>query len=109
MLAHTPIRYSPDVERIEPDEAETIAALNEAFREILDTTSRDYGRAVRSVHAKAHGIARGKLTIHEGLPTELAQGIFASPVAVPAAPASSVKLAPAPGSRKAATLPFSAW
>ncbi|WP_286165040.1 catalase family protein [Arthrobacter sp. TPD3018] len=79
MRAHTPIRYSPDVERIEPDEAETIAALNEAFREILDTTSRDYGRAVRSVHAKAHGIARGKLTIHEGLPTELAQGIFASP------------------------------
>ncbi|MGP0761892.1 hypothetical protein ACAF95_25510, partial [Escherichia coli] len=43
------------------------------------TTSRDYGRAVRSVHAKAHGIARGTLTIHEGLPTELAQGIFANP------------------------------
>jgi hypothetical protein len=78
MLAHTPIRYSPDVERIDPDEAETIAGLTDAFRNILDTTSRDYGRAVRSVHAKAHGIARGTLTIYEGLPTELAQGIFAS-------------------------------
>lgn len=53
--------------------------MTDAFRDILDTTSRDYGRAVRSVHAKAHGIARGTLTIHEGLPTELAQGIFASP------------------------------
>ena len=41
MLAHTPIRYSPDVERIDPDEAETIAGLTEAFRHILDTTSRD--------------------------------------------------------------------
>jgi len=79
MLPHAPTRYTPDVERIEPDEGETIAALNDAFREILDTTSQDYGRAVRSVHAKAHGIARGALTIPDDLPPELAQGIFAAP------------------------------
>ena len=79
MLPNAPTRYTPDVERIEPDEGETIAALNDAFREILDTTSQDYGRAVRSVHAKAHGIARGALTIPDDLPPELAQGIFAAP------------------------------
>lgn len=72
-----PIRFDPSVERPEPDEAETIAALNEQFRTILDTTSRDYGHAVRSVHAKGHGIATGTLSVADGLPPELAQGMFA--------------------------------
>ncbi|MEH3158713.1 MAG: catalase family protein [Sphingomonas taxi] len=79
MLATPPVRYSPDVEQVEADEAETIDQLNQAFREILETTSHDYGRAVRSVHAKAHGLARGTLTVADGLPPELAQGIFAQP------------------------------
>jgi hypothetical protein len=34
---------------------------------------------VRAVHAKAHGIARGTLTVAANLPPELAQGIFATP------------------------------
>lgn len=72
-----PIRFSPAVEQPEPDEAETIAALEEQFKIILDTTSRDYGHGVRSVHAKGHGIARGTLRVAEGLPSELAQGMFA--------------------------------
>ncbi len=75
----TPVRYDPSVETVAPDEAETIASLNENFQEILDTTSKDYGHAVRAVHAKAHGIARGTLTIAGNLPAELAQGIFATP------------------------------
>ncbi|MCP3733777.1 catalase family protein [Sphingomonas sp. RP10(2022)] len=79
MLATMPVRYSPDVEQIEADEGETIAQLKDAFREILETTSKDYGRAVRSVHAKAHGLARGTLTVAGDLPAELAQGIFARP------------------------------
>ena len=74
-----PIRFSPDVERPEPDEAETVRALNEQFKAILDTTSDDYGHAVRSVHAKGHGIAHGKLTIADDLSDELAQGMFAQP------------------------------
>jgi len=72
-----PVRYTHDVERPEPDEAETIAGLEAQFEKILDTTSRDYGHAVRSVHAKGHGIARGKLRVADGLPPELAQGLFA--------------------------------
>lgn len=74
---NAPIRYRDDVERPADDEAETIEQLNAAFRHILETTSRDYGHAVRAVHAKAHGIARGMLRIAADLPPELAQGIFA--------------------------------
>jgi hypothetical protein len=73
----TPVRYEPSVETIAPDEAETIRGLEEQFKVILDTTSKDYGHAVRSVHAKGHGLARGTLRIHGGLAPELAQGLFA--------------------------------
>lgn len=74
-----PVRYSPEVETIQPDEADTVRQLEASFKEILDTTSKDYGHAVRSVHAKAHGIARGTLTVRDGLAPELAQGLFAKP------------------------------
>ncbi|WP_207099464.1 hypothetical protein [Paracoccus shandongensis] len=53
------VRYSPDVESPSPDGAATIRDLSDALRGILETTSRDYGHAVRAVHAKSHGIIRG--------------------------------------------------
>jgi catalase len=74
-----PVRYSPAIEQVQPDEGETIAGLEAQFRKILDTTSKDYEHAVRAVHAKGHGLARGTLRIAEGLPAELAQGLFATP------------------------------
>lgn len=75
----SPVRYVSSVEQPQPDEAETVAGLEAQFRKILDTTSADYQHAVRSVHAKGHGIARGTLTIADGLPPELAQGLFSAP------------------------------
>ncbi|MCQ8781006.1 catalase family protein [Mangrovibrevibacter kandeliae] len=74
-----PIPFSPDVEQHRPDEAVTIQQLNEAFDTILETTAQDYGHAVRAVHAKAHGVLQGVMTVKEGLPSELAQGLFAAP------------------------------
>ncbi|WP_394647813.1 catalase family protein [uncultured Sphingomonas sp.] len=74
-----PVRYAPDIEQVQPDEAETIARLNEQFDIVLDTTAEDYGHAVRAVHAKAHAILEGTLTIDADLPPELAQGLFATP------------------------------
>lgn len=74
-----PVRYQPDLETILPDEQETISGINETFDKILETTANDYGHAVRSVHAKAHGILKGHFTIHSGLPAELAQGLFSRP------------------------------
>lgn len=79
MAIKPPVRFASSVETIQPDEAEVIGQLNQSFQSILDTTSRDYGHAVRAVHAKAHGIARGTLTVADALPPELAQGVFAAP------------------------------
>ncbi|RYY04473.1 MAG: catalase, partial [Alphaproteobacteria bacterium] len=56
-----------------------ITKLNETFDKILETTAEDYGHAVRSVHAKAHGFLDGVLIVHDGLSPELAQGLFATP------------------------------
>jgi len=72
-----PVRYSVDVEKPEDGEAETSRQLNEALHSILETTSKDYGHAVRSVHAKSHGLLEAELTVADGLPPELAQGLFA--------------------------------
>ncbi|KAB0680390.1 catalase family protein [Aureimonas leprariae] len=79
MPVGVPVRYSPAVEDVRPGEGETVRHLNETFDTILETTANDYGHAVRSVHAKAHGILEGTLDIAEGLPPELAQGLFAKP------------------------------
>ncbi|MBN8809248.1 MAG: catalase family protein [Sphingomonas sp.] len=79
-----PVRFTPHVEQVQPDEAETIRELNETFDVILKKTAEDYGHAVRSVHAKAHGILRGELTIDGDLPPDLAQGLFATPGTHPA-------------------------
>ncbi|WP_152047637.1 catalase family protein [Aureimonas psammosilenae] len=78
-MLREPLRYEPGVEDIKPDEKETIQGLNDAFDTILERTANDYGHAVRSVHAKAHGILEGELTVEENLPPELAQGLFAKP------------------------------
>lgn len=75
----TPELYTLDLEKISDDEAETIAGINEAMQHILDTTYKDYGHPVRSVHAKSHAILEGTVTVRDGLPDYLAQGIFELP------------------------------
>ena len=72
-----PVRYTPAVEQVKPEERDTITQLEEQFRQIQETTADDYKRGVRAVHAKAHALAKGVLTIRDGLPPELAQGMFA--------------------------------
>lgn len=74
-----PVPYSPDVEEIQPDERETAEKIAEQMVYIVDRTHEVDGHAVRSVHAKSHAILKGTLTVHDGLPEELAQGIFAAP------------------------------
>ena len=75
----TPVRYSPNVEKPIDNEEQVHRDLIDTMRSITETTSKDYGRAVRSVHAKSHGMMQGELTIASGLPSELAQGLFAAP------------------------------
>ena len=44
---------------------------------IRETTFENSGHAIRSVHAKSHGLIEAELTVFDGLPPALAQGIFA--------------------------------
>ena len=82
-MASTPLLFDPSFETPAPDEAQTTLELVETMRGILETTSKDYGHAVRSVHAKSHGLLRGEMRVLDNLPPALAQGAFAQPGAFP--------------------------
>ncbi len=81
MLGDLPLalRYDPSVEELEADEAETGQALIDTMRKISETTLAHEGRAIRSVHAKPHGIIVGELEVPDDLPAVLAQGLFSKP------------------------------
>ncbi len=79
MNGRTPVRYSLSVEQPEADEVETTRGLIAVNRYINEKTFADGGHAIRSVHAKSHGILQGHLEVMSGLSGELAQGLFAEP------------------------------
>lgn len=78
-----PLRYDPSFETPPADEVQTTAQLTETMRGISETTFKDSGHAFRSVHAKSHGLLRGELRVLDGLPPELAQGVFARAATYP--------------------------
>jgi len=78
-----PVRYDPSVEVMQPDEAKTDAEMVATLRGISAANLAKSGAALRSVHAKSHGLLHGTFTVHENLPEELAQGLFAKPGAYP--------------------------
>ena len=78
-----PIPFLPEYEKPEPDEAETFAEMRAAMRHIVEVTSKDYGHAVRAVHAKSHGLLEGSLEVLADLPPVLAQGAFSKPGTYP--------------------------
>ncbi len=77
------VRYSDDVEVIEPDEEKTFDKIIEVMAKGSDVTRERYGRSVRTSHAKAHGLVAGELRVMDGLPEELRQGLFAAPRTYP--------------------------
>jgi catalase len=74
-----PVRFSPSVERPDADEEKTTQGLIATMRYINEKTLADGGHAIRSTHAKSHGILEGYLEVDADLPGDLAQGIFAKP------------------------------
>jgi len=74
--AKPPIPYSADVEHIAIDEAETIHTMQNVFVEMARKVAEAEGHAHRAVHAKGHALVRGKLTVLDNLPPQLAQGLF---------------------------------
>jgi hypothetical protein len=64
----TAVRFSPSVERPDADEAKTTQALIATLPYINEKTFADGGHAIRSVHAKTHGILQGYLGSGYGPP-----------------------------------------
>lgn len=76
-----PVRYTPSVEVREPGESETEQALTDTLLSISKTTLKDEHEALRAVHAKSHGLVKGRFVVSSNLPPEYAQGLFAKPAA----------------------------
>ena len=75
----TYLRYAPDIERPAPDEQATIDSIIQGMTQQSQTVEKREHHAVRASHAKSSACVTGELTISEGLPPELAQGLFAKP------------------------------
>ena len=73
------LRYDPSIEEIPDDEAETTQGLIDTMRKISETTLKDEGHPIRSVHAKSHGLLQGEMEVAGDLNPALAQGLFARP------------------------------
>jgi len=73
----TPLRYRPDVETPEEGEQATIDGIIEGMIRQSATVEEREGHAVRASHAKSSACVTGTLEVVEGLPPELAQGLFA--------------------------------
>ncbi|MBT9371673.1 catalase family protein [Rhizobium sp. CSW-27] len=78
-LPANPIRYHQGVEDIHPDEPQLAKALSDTMLSIAHRTYADSAHAIRCVHAKSHALLGAEVEVHDNLPPELAQGLFARP------------------------------
>ena len=83
VITVTPVPYTPDVEKVEADEAGLVADLTDAILSISHKTHADGHEPMRGVHAKSHALLCGNLEVLAGLPPELAQGLFAREATYP--------------------------
>ena len=91
----TPLRYSDGIETIEPDEQASIDGIIQGMTQESETVEKRDGQAVRASHAKSTACVIGELVVPDGLPPELAQGLFARPGSY----AVAVRLAQGPGEK----------
>lgn len=75
------VRYSPHVEREEPDFEQTLQQVLDDMKEHMHGSlkTEGIGLVVRNAHAKGYGLARGEFEILSGMPNEYSQGIYAKP------------------------------
>lgn len=81
--AAPPLRFLPSFEQRVEDEDHYDRALTEKMLGMSRTVLKDTGHVHRSVHAKSHGLLRGELRVLDGLPPQLAQGLYARPGTYP--------------------------
>ena len=89
------LKYSPDIEQPEPDEADAIDGIIKGMTQQSEVVEKRDGRAVRASHAKSTACVVGTFTVADDLPAELAQGLFAVAGSHPVA----VRFAQGPGER----------
>ncbi|WP_210528199.1 catalase family protein [Rubellimicrobium arenae] len=87
------LRYSPDIERPEPDEQKTIDGIIAGMTAQAGTVEAREHHAVRASHAKSTACVIGEMKVPDDLPMELAQGLFARGGTYPVA----VRFAQGPG------------
>jgi hypothetical protein len=68
-----PLPFQPAFEQVPDDEADTVREMVAAMRDITETTYANGGHAIRSVHAKSHGLLTGQVTVLDGLPPAYAR------------------------------------
>jgi hypothetical protein len=73
------LRYSSDIEQPDANEQETIDGIIKGMTAQIETVKEREDHAVRASHAKSSACVIGELTVADGLPPELAQGLFADP------------------------------
>ena len=95
------VRYSDSIEVPQQDEAENSRKIVESMGRMNQHYFDKQRHAHRDAHAKSHGVLVGTLTVHEGLPAHLRQGLFAEPRTYPVV----VRLSSAPGSNDSDRIP----
>jgi hypothetical protein len=78
-----PLRFDPALEHPEAGEETVGKSIQATMETIREKTFADGGHAIRSVHAKSHGLLQGRLEVYGDLAPVLAQGLFAKPADYP--------------------------
>ncbi|MFD3441676.1 catalase family protein [Streptomyces sp. NPDC058685] len=75
------IRYTPEVETIDPDIDDQLASIIEFWEKKgrESPKAEGTGRAVRGAHAKSFGLVKAEVQILHNVPPAYAQGIYAEP------------------------------
>lgn len=95
------VRYTPDVEVIQPHEAEQSAQIAQMMHDSAVRAFDRHRHAIRDAHAKQHGTVVGTLHIYNDLPVHLAQGLFSQPRSYPVV----IRFSSAPGELRSDELP----
>lgn len=96
-----PVRYTSETEQPAPREDELTAEILELMAATQTANADRHRHAARDAHAKSHAVLRATVTVHDDLPPELAQGIFATPRTYDAV----VRLSSSPGDIHSDTVP----
>lgn len=73
------VRYDDTIEVKQPNEDGLIDQIVASIARVNHRVFDKHRHALRDAHAKSHGVLRGDLSVYDGLPTPLQQGVFRVP------------------------------